>query len=676
MGNGVRAACVRLIGLPVCLALLAACGGGGGGNGGNNGGGGDGSGGGGGGGGNTPPPNAAPTIQDQAFSGTEDVPLAGQLAASDPGDTVTFSVVTNPAHGALSLTTVGQFTYSPAANFNGEDTFQVRVADSANQIATATMRITLVPVNDAPTAANDVLQVTSTNTLTVLTNDVDIDGDALAIDLQGTPLVGTGSVNGDGTVALTLPAGFKGFTKFDYRITDPAGVSAQATAQVFVGIAPFSVIHYGVPNGGGPPGIYLNDLFTSRLVHPPDLTGSFDSLTGNLKVSADGSALTYFVRQSNGATQVWYVDVDHLGVHRAAVNLTGSQQPERFIISPNGRYVATVVRTPGPPEVYEMVLFDAQSTAPPSRISLDPAIHIYSTDPQFNAMSTALYYRAGTPNPTDTAIYKADLSTRAVVRVTPVISSAVANTIGFWVSPDDSRIVHLRILSANGRELRVTPSGQPDVEVLLHEPSLADPFYPSIAPDFDNIVIPTLSGPDEDRVKLGRISAPGTTVPAGPVDFMRGINAFSIFETLRWRHDASSFLTCSPGNGGVCRVYEVTLNDLDHPHLVNAPILASESATNGAYSSDGERISYTVDGLFKRELHVTTPATMGVSSTLVSPAGVYLSSFRLDPSGRVAIMLVGDRFLLVNLDAPDRTLKLADQSYGIGYLEAIAPRWP
>ncbi len=664
MGNGVLAACVRLIGLPALLALLAACGGGGGGNGGNNGGGGN------------RPPNAAPTIQDQAFSGTEDVTLAGQLAASDPGDTVTFSLVTNPAHGTLSLTTVGQFTYSPAANFNGEDTFQVRVTDSANQSATATMRITLAPVNDAPTAANDVFQVTSTDRLTVLTNDVDIDGDALAIELQGTPLVGTGTVNADGTVALTLPAGFKGFTKFDYRVTDPAGVSAQATAQVFVGIAPFSVIYHGVPNGGGPRGIYLNDLFTSRLVHPSDLTGSFDSLTDNLKVSADGSALTYLVRQSDGATQVWYVDVDQLGVQRAAVNLTGSQQPERFIISPNGRYVATVVRTPGWPDVYEMILFDAQSAAPPSRISLDPSIHVYSTDPQFNATSTALYYRAGTPNPTDTAIYKADLSTRAVVRVTPVVSSAVANTIGFWVSPDESRIVHLRMLSANGRELRVTPGGQPDVEVLLHEPSLADPFYPSIAPDFDNIVIPALSGPDEDRVRLGRISAPGTTVPAGPVEVMRGIDVFSLSGTLRWRHDATSFLTCSPGNGSLCRVYEMTLNDLDHPRLVNAPILASESATNGAYSSDGERISYTVDGLFKRELHVTTPATMGISSTLVSPAGVYLSGFRLDPSGRVATMHVGGQFLLVNLDAPDRTLKLADESSGIYYLEAIAPRWP
>ena len=66
---------------------------------------------------------------------------------------------------------------------------------------------------------------------------------------------------------------------------------------------------------------------------------------------------------------------------------------------------------------------------------------------------------------------------------------------------------------------------------------------------------------------------------------------------------------------------------------------------------------------------------MGVASTLVSPAGQYLSGHRLDPSGCVAIMTLSAPLTLVNLDAPGHSLTIADQS-GISYLDAIVPRRP
>jgi len=88
-------------------------------------------------GGNPPPANAAPTIQAQAFTGTEDTVLTGQLVASDPGDTLTYSVAANPAGGAIAISAAGAFTYTPNANFNGADSFQTRVTDSAAQTATS-----------------------------------------------------------------------------------------------------------------------------------------------------------------------------------------------------------------------------------------------------------------------------------------------------------------------------------------------------------------------------------------------------------------------------------------------------------------------------------------------------------------------------------------------------------
>ena len=408
--------------LAAVASVLAGCGGGGGG----------------GGGGNPPPVNAAPTIQDQTYSGTEDVTLAGQIVASDPGDTLSFSIVTNPAHGTLSGTLAsGQFSYAPAANFNGEDTFQVRVADSRNQTATATIRLVMAPVNDPPAAVRDVIQVDATNAVAVLANDSDVDGDALTVAIRGTPLVGTATVNGDGTVAIALPPGFKGFTKFDYRITDAAGVTADATTQVFVGIAPFSVFYYGVPPGGGDIGIYLDDLFTSRPVHPPVTTATFESLT----VSADGSALVYVLRVSN-QFQVWYVDVGNLGVQRPAAIVSSAQTVDTVAISPDGRYVATVLRTgASPADIREVQLFDADNSAPPSRVSLDPAVHLASYEPRFNAAGTALYYIANVAFPGESAVYKVTLSTRAVARATPILPAAPRRVL-HYVLGQPGRIPH------------------------------------------------------------------------------------------------------------------------------------------------------------------------------------------------------------------------------------------
>ena len=48
----------------------------------------------------------------------------------------------------------GSFTYTPAANFNGPDSFTYRANDGALNSATATVTMTVTSVNDAPTAGD------------------------------------------------------------------------------------------------------------------------------------------------------------------------------------------------------------------------------------------------------------------------------------------------------------------------------------------------------------------------------------------------------------------------------------------------------------------------------------------------------------------------------------------
>ena len=106
-----------------------------------------------------PPPNSAPTAGNDTFSTAEDsaltVPAPGVLGNdSDPdGDPLTATLVAGPAHGTLTLNANGAFTYTPAPNYNGPDSFSYRASDGALTSGTATVSLTITAVNDAPSVA-------------------------------------------------------------------------------------------------------------------------------------------------------------------------------------------------------------------------------------------------------------------------------------------------------------------------------------------------------------------------------------------------------------------------------------------------------------------------------------------------------------------------------------------
>jgi len=101
--------------------------------------------------------NDAPVAQAGAFGVTEDGSHSGSVAATDvDGDPLTYAIVTGPAHGALTAfnTSTGAFTYEPADDYNGPDGFTFKANDGTVDSNTATVTITVTPVNDAP-AVND-----------------------------------------------------------------------------------------------------------------------------------------------------------------------------------------------------------------------------------------------------------------------------------------------------------------------------------------------------------------------------------------------------------------------------------------------------------------------------------------------------------------------------------------
>src|SRR5262249_57309399 len=95
--------------------------------------------------------NDAPVAASQSVTAAEDTAASGQVAASDvDGDPLTYSVVTGPAHGSLVFNADRTFTYTPAANYNGTDSFTYKANDGTTDSNTATVSLTITSVNDAP----------------------------------------------------------------------------------------------------------------------------------------------------------------------------------------------------------------------------------------------------------------------------------------------------------------------------------------------------------------------------------------------------------------------------------------------------------------------------------------------------------------------------------------------
>ena len=193
------------------------------------------------------PVNDPPVVNDDSYSADEDVtliiPATGVLGNDSDidGDTLTAVLADGPSHGALILNADGSFIYTPATNFHGVDSFTYRASDGQTNSGIATVTIIVNPVNDAPVAVNDDAYVTVEDiplnvpaSSGVLTNDFDIDGDALIAILVSTTTNGTLTLNTNGAFVYLPSTNFHGTDHFTYRATDGIATSEVATVTITV----------------------------------------------------------------------------------------------------------------------------------------------------------------------------------------------------------------------------------------------------------------------------------------------------------------------------------------------------------------------------------------------------------------------------------------------------------
>jgi hypothetical protein len=177
--------------------------------------------------------NDAPVANAQSVTTAEDTAKAITLTGSDvEGSPLTYAVVTQPTHGSLTGTGAS-LTYTPAANFNGADSFTFTVNDGMATSGAATVMITVTPVNDAP-VANPLTLTTPQDTARPLTlTGSDVEGDALTFAVVTPPAHGT--LTGTGAnLTYTPAAGYSGADAFTFKANDGLADSAPATVSFTV----------------------------------------------------------------------------------------------------------------------------------------------------------------------------------------------------------------------------------------------------------------------------------------------------------------------------------------------------------------------------------------------------------------------------------------------------------
>ena len=190
-------------------------------------------------------PNTSPVASDGSATTSEDTVLNSSLPAATDGESnpISYAKVSDPSHGQLTVSGNGSYTYTPASNYNGDDSFGFSVSDGKGGSNTYTMNLTVTSVNDAPTGSVTVSGTARIfQTLSAVSTLADVEG----LGPLSYQWLKNGNVIDDATgSSYTLTTGDIG-AAVSVRVTYTDGA---ATAEIVTSAATEAVIGYNIITG-------------------------------------------------------------------------------------------------------------------------------------------------------------------------------------------------------------------------------------------------------------------------------------------------------------------------------------------------------------------------------------------------------------------------------------------
>ncbi len=332
------------------------------------------------------PLNDAPAALDDNATTPEDASVVVDVLANDTDvddtiDATSVAIADTAKHGdAVVNPATGEITYTPDANFAGDDSLTYEVSDLVGASDTATVYVNVGEANDPPVAVDDSVGTTVglAVTITILDNDIDVDGSIESATLEvGPASSGIPSIATNGVITYTPNANFNGIDQFTYTVKDDDGAESNiATVTVRVGVIPDANddIVPATEDAAVVADILANDTdldgtidSTSVAVTSPPDSGSFaiDGVTGKLTYTPNPDffgedTLKYTVQDDDGnvsAVATIFITVASVNDDPIAANdttTTPEDTPLTFDVTTNdvdidGAIAPLTVQTAGVP---------------------------------------------------------------------------------------------------------------------------------------------------------------------------------------------------------------------------------------------------------------------------------------------------------------------------------------
>ena len=527
--------------------------------------------------------NDAPVAQDDAATTNEDTPVTfdpladnGNGPDSDPDlDSLTVTAVTQGANGSVTLNADGTITYTPDPDFNGTDTFTYTVCDPGLPVLcdTATVTVTVDPVNDAPVALDDADSTEEGFAVTtdVAANDSDTEGllDLASITIVTAPTNGTiTAINADGTVEYTPNALFTGTDTYEYSICDTDGLCDTAIVTITV-------------TDNTPPVAVDDAVATSE-----DAPVTFDPLAdngGGVDSDPEGDPLTVasVTQPANGTvvlnadgTITYTPDPDFNGVDTFTYTVCDDGAPQECATATVTVTVAAVNDAP-------VANDDANSTDEDVPVTTDLVVN--DSDVEDGTVDPASV--AIVTGPTDGTITA--INADGTVEYTPDADFFGTDTFTYTVLDSDGQISNVATVTITVNSINDTPIAVDDAVATSEDvPATFDPLADNGSgtdsdPDGDLLTVASVTQPANGTVVL---NADGTITYTPDPDF-NGVDTFT-------------YLVCDPAGACDTATVTVTVAAVNDPPVAGDDLATTDEdvpVTIPLTANDSDTEDVTVD---------------------------------------------------------------------------------
>ena len=317
--------------------------------------------------------NQPPTVTVPTLTATEDTPLTAQVSATDPeGKPITLALVSNAQHGTATVSSAGQISYTPAANYSGPDTFTISATDEKGASANAVVNVNVTPVNDAPVFTSaTTLGINEDVTGALQLTATDADGNALSYSLVSSVQHGIITVAASGAVSYTPAPNYAGTDSFSARVSDGVGGTANSTVAITISAV------------NDAPILTSTAIQTSEDNHLAGTLTFLDPDSSNVTVSLAGGAAHGQLTVSAAGAYQYIPDTNYFGVDNATIALSDGT------VTVNWPLTINVLPINDPPVLTSLALVTDEDTTLTTQLT--------ATDADGNTVDFAFWPVTGLP---------------------------------------------------------------------------------------------------------------------------------------------------------------------------------------------------------------------------------------------------------------------------------------